>query len=170
MSMCLTSCGDDDDDFVNNGEPNDKPTLVFDSEPYYYGKLCSVDQTKRNGMYMTITAVKNSMWQYPGHELIVHISPNTVADLRVGDVFKSGNLSIRSLRGLFEISVSTYSWNIMEGDITVTNITTHELTIRINNLRLKHNTTGAEHTISGIAVLNSGTYYNGNLLPFAECI
>lgn len=170
ISMCLTSCGDDEDDFVNNGEPNGKPTLVIDGEPYYYGELCSVDQTKRNGMYLTITAVENLMWQYPAHELTVHISPNTVADLRVGDIFKSGNLTIRDFRNVFHISLSAYSWSLMEGDITVTNITPYELTIRINNMRLKHETSGAEHTISGIAVLDSGTYYNGNLLPFAECI
>ena len=45
------------------------------------------------------------------------------------------------------------------------------MTIVINDLLLEHEVSGVKHTISGTAVLTSGTYDSkGNLLSFEDAI
>ena len=45
-----------------------------------------------------------------------------------------------------------------------------EMTIQLNNMVLRHKRSKVEHTIEGTAVLNSGVWGNGGLLPFDEAI
>ncbi len=122
-------------------------------------------------MYLNVWAVENQKVQVSGHELVAHISPNFVADLKVGDKFEEDNMSIQTFRRLTEIPLNSYRWKIIDGNITITKITDMEMTIQINNLQLKHKDTGVEHTISGVAVLNSGTYSSDTkLLSFEDAI
>lgn len=172
-ALSFTACGDDDD--TNNSGGGENPTtqqaLKVDGKSYYNGNLCNAKQTKNDGMYLTVTAVENINFQNSGKELVAHIKPNKVADLKVGDVFDTSKLSIQTFRNLSEIPVNTYMWNVVEGNISITKITDIEMTVQINNLKIKHKNSGVEHTISGIAVLNSGVYGSDKkLLSFADAV
>lgn len=169
-ALSLTACGGDDDD--NGGDKGNKvgQTLVVDGEKYY-AVNCHADQTQGMGMYLIVKAVTDAEYANNGHELVAHISPNTVADLKEGQVFDGKSIRIQTYRGLFELVANTYQWNVLSGIITIKKISKMEMTIQINNLQLEHKKTGAMHTISGTAVLDSGVYSsNGTILSFEDAI
>lgn len=176
------SCGGDDEEAKGNGNSNDNGavngddnsndtmTLTID-DVTFYSVNSSVQQTKL-GIYLTVQcATRKDVITTSGHELVMRISPNTVALLNVGDVFDSSMISVQKFRRLNEITVNNYAWNVLEGCVTIIKITEMEMTIQIDGLLLEHQRTSVQHSISGMAVLNSGVYDNdGNLLSFAEVI
>lgn len=165
-AVSFTACSGDDD----NGSGGGKKTLVVDGERYY-DVNSTAEQTKNYGMYFTINAAEDPIYPISGHELTVKISPSKVSQLREGDVFDVGELSVREFRHFTEISVNTYDWDELDGNIMIKKITSMEMTIEINDLLIEHEITGVQHTISGTAVLTSGTYdSDGNLLSFKEAI
>jgi hypothetical protein len=168
LVVCLTACGGDDN---GGGEGNKvSKTLVVDGEKYY-AVNCHADQTQGMGMYLIVKAVTDAEYTYNGHELVAHISPNTVADLKEGQVFDGKNIRIQNYRGLFELVTNTYQWNVLGGNITINKITKMEMTIQLNSLQLEHKKTGATHIISGTAVVDSGVYSsNGTLLSFEDAL
>ena len=168
FALSFVACGSSNDDDVN--PPKGQKTLKVDEESYYAVE-CSAEQTKGNGMYLHIIAATDPEIAINGHELVVHISPSKVSELNVGDVFGVDDLSVQEFRRLNEITFNSYAWNELEGDITIKRITSMEMTIQINNLSLQHKTTGVQHTISGSATLNSGTWDGkGNVLSFEDAI
>lgn len=167
-ALSFTACGSDDDDNGGSGGGNTNKTITIDGESYYCGELCTVEQTKGNGMYLQVTAVEDKMFQYKGHELMVHISPSKVAELKVGQTFDSNNISVRTFRTLTEMSTSG-RWDVVSGSIRITAIRKSEITIQINKLIVKHNPREVEHTIDGTATLTNSLHYeNGDVVPFDE--
>ncbi len=169
-ALSLTACGDDDedDDFGGGGNsPSGNKTLIIDGNSYYCGSLCTLEQTNGSGMYFTIEAVEDKVYQTKGKELKVHISPSKVSQLSVGQVFGYNNMSIRNYRGLTQMELNTYSWDAVSGDITIKSIGETQITIQINSLVVKHKNTEVEHSISGTATLkNTLRDTHGNSLPF----
>ena len=170
-ALSFTACGSDDG---GNGGGNNPPTggktLSYDGTAYY-AVGCTAEQTKGRGMYFNIVAAPNEVLAINGHQLVVHISKNKVAELKVGDVFNSENTSVQTLRGTQEIAIETYAWKITEGSITITKITDMEMTLQFTNVKVHHKTKDVEHSFNGTAVLNSGVYSsNGQLLSFADAI
>lgn len=164
----LSACGDDDDG--GSGEHIGGMTLVVDGEKYYASN-CHAEQTHGNGMYLIVNAAINAELVTSAHELTVHISPNTVADLKEGQLFDDNSMRIQYFRRISESTMNTYQWKVLSGNITINKITKMEMTIQLNSLQLKHKRTGVEHTISGMAVLDSGVYSsNGTLLSFEDAI
>ena len=164
----FAACGNDDDG--GSGEHIGGMTLVVDGEKYY-APNCHAEQTHGNGMYLIVNAATNAELVTSGHELTVHISPNIVANLKEGQVFDDNSMRIQYFRRISESSLNTYQWEVVSGNITINKITKMEMTIQFNSLQLEHKQTGVMHTISGIAVLNSGVYSsNGTLLSFEDAI
>lgn len=170
-ALSFTACSSSSDDDENGGGANSgQKTLVINGESFY-ATDCTAEQTKRNGMYLNLRATTEPVLALNGHELVVHISPSKVAELKVGDVFKTHDMSVQTFRRLNEIAVNTYEWNELEGNITIERITSMEMTIRINDLLLEHKISKVKRTISGTAVLTSGTWdSSGNLLSFNDAI
>jgi len=170
-ALSFTACGGDDG---GNGGGDNPPTggktLSYDGTAYY-AVGCTAEQTKGRGMYFNIVAAPNEVLAINGHQLVVHISKNKVAELKVGDMFNSENTSVQTLRGTQEIAIETYAWKITEGSITITKITDMEMTLQFTNVKVHHKTKDVEHSFNGTAVLNSGVYSsNGQLLSFADAI
>ena len=177
----IVGIGDSEsDNGSNNEDVNDVETseessqgqmsLKVDGESFYAAN-CTAEQTKSSGMYLNIRAVTDPEFPYNGHELTVHISPSKVAELKEGDVFGTNKMSVQSFRRFNEIEVNIYTWNDLEGDITIKKITDMEMTIEINDLQLEHKSSKVKHKISGTAVLTSGVYDSrGNLLSFKDAI
>lgn len=168
LCVAFTACGGDDDN-GGGSNPGEK-TLKIDGESFYCGDGSSVEQTKGNGMYIDIDAVTDMNYQVKGHNLIMHISPSTVAELRENQVFGVDDISIKEFRHLNEIVINSYRWRVVSGSFTIKTITPMEMTIQINQLEIIHKDTKAEHTIDGKAVLNSGVWDDKGLLPFSEAI
>ena len=172
VALSSSTCsGSSDDDEINGGNPSKgQMTMKVDGESFY-AVNCTAEQTKRNGMYLCVNAVTDPNFPLKGHELTVHISPSKVSELIEGEVFGINRLSVQEFRRPTEISVNTYDWRDLEGDITIKRITSMEMTIQINDLLLEHEITRVQHTISGTAILNSGVYDSkGNLLSFEDAI
>lgn len=170
-ALSLSACGSDDDEYGDGDSSyNGKKTLIVDGESFY-APGCSVEQTKRSGMYLHIIASTYPEYSLDGHELSLYISPSKVSELKEGDVFDSDDLLVQTFRRLNELSVNTYVWDVLEGNITIKRITSMEMTIQINKLVLEHEISGVKHTISGTAILNSGAYDSkGNRLSFEDVI
>lgn len=167
--LSFTACSSSDDEDGGNPSKGQK-TLKVDGESFY-ATNCTAEQTKRNGMYLSIIAATDPNFPINGHDLSIHISPSKVSELKEGDVFDIHQFSVQEFRRLNEISINTYDWYDLEGDITIKRITSMEMTIQINNLLLEHEISGVQHTISGTAILNSGTYDSkGNLLSFEDAV
>jgi hypothetical protein len=168
FSACSSSSSDDDDFGYesNSGEM----TLKVDGESYYCGDGSSVEQTKNSGMYIEVCAVEEMRFQMNGHDLIMRISPSRVSQLKVGQEFSGSKISVREFRHFNEIVVNAYEWEVVSGSFTIKTITSMEMTIQLNNMVLRHKRSKVEHTIEGTAVLNSGVWGNGGLLPFDEAI
>lgn len=168
FSACSSSSSDDDDFGYesNSGEM----TLKVDGESYYCGDGSSVEQTKNSGMYIEVCAVEEMRFQMNGHDLIMRISPSRVSQLKVGQEFSGSQISVREFRHFNEIVVNAYEWEVVSGYFTIKTITSMEMTIQLNNMVLRHKRSKVEHTIEGTAVLNSGVWGNGGLLPFDEAI
>ena len=172
LALCSSTCSgsSDDEDDYGVGTSQGVKTLYVDDEAYYAAN-CTAEQTKSSGMYLNIRAVTDPEFPYNGHELTVHISPSKVAELKEGDVFGTNKMSVQSFRRFNEIEVNIYTWNDLEGDITIKKITDMEMTIEINDLQLEHKSSKVKHKISGTAVLTSGVYDSrGNLLSFKDAI
>ena len=173
-ALCFNACGGGDDDNNGGNSSNDEGykesmTLLVDGGKYYAAD-CSAQQTKGNGMYLIIHAVTNAEYPWNGKELIAHISPNKVADLTEGQVFKDNSIKIQKYRGLSEIEIDTYNWKVITGTITIKKITKMEMTIEIN-MQIEHKNSSVKHTICGTAVLDSGVYNSNNtLLSFEDAI
>ena len=169
-ALSLTACGggDEDDDFGGgSNSPSGNKTLIIDGNSYYCGSLCTLEQTNGSGMYFTIEAVEDKVYQTKGKELKVHISPSKVSQLSVGQVFSYDDMSIRNYRGLTQMELNAYSWDAVSGDITIKSIGKTQITIQINSLVVKHENTEVEHSISGTATLYNSLFdSNGNVLPF----
>ena len=169
-ALCSVACSSSDDEEVGGGSNKGQKTLKVDGESFYAVE-CMAEQTRNRGMYLDIMAANDPEFAVSGHELIVHISPSKVSELKEGDVFDTDQLSVQFFRRLNELSVNSYVWNELEGNITIKRITSMEMTIVINDLLLEHEVSGVKHTISGTAVLTSGTYDSkGNLLSFEDAI
>ena len=169
-ALGFTACGGDDEDEIGGVPNKGQMSLKIDDEPFY-ATNCTAEQTRSNGMYLNIRATTDPEYSYNGHELIVHISPSKVAELKEGDVFGTDKMSVQSFNRFNVIEVNTYTWNDLEGDITIKKITDMEMTIVINDLLLEHKSSKVKHTISGTAVLTSGVYDSkGNLLSFKDAI
>lgn len=169
--VSLSACSSDDDEEGGNtgSTASGQQTLTIDGKSYYYGTLCFAEQTRNNGMYLHVTAIEDREFELQGHDLSLHIAPNKVSDLQVGDTFAEGNMSVQTFRSLTELTSGTYMWNIVEGEVTVTKITSMELTIHFDGLKLEHKNSHVQHTISGTAVLTSGAFDSNNKqLSFAE--
>ncbi len=167
-ALGLTACGDDEEeDEIEGNSPSGNKTLIIDGESYYCGSLCQLSQTNGSGMYLTIEAVEDRVYQMNGKELIVLISPSKVSQLSVGQIFDYDDMSIRNFRNLTQMEVNSYSWDGISGDITIKSIGETQVTIQINSLVVKHEITDVEHTISGTATLHNSLYdSNGKVLPF----
>ena len=169
-ALGFTACGGDDEDEIGGVPNKGQMSLKIDDEPFY-ATNCTAEQTRSNGMYLNIRASTEPEYCLVGHELVVHISPSKVAELKEGDVFENYNMSVQTFRRLNEIAVNSYEWEVLEGDITIKKITSMEMTIAINNLLLEHKISRVKRTIRGTAVLTSGTWdSNGNLLSFSDAI
>ena len=169
-ALSLNACSSNDDEDDDNGGGNGKKTLKVDGESYYCSDVSSVEQTQRNGMYLEVIAVTDMRFQTKGHRLVMHISPSRVAQLEVGQEFGDYKISVRDFVHLNEINVNTYMWEVISGSFVIKSITDIEMTIQFNEMVIKHKHSGVERTIEGTAVLNSGTYKDGKLLPFSESI
>lgn len=169
LSVVFTACGDDDSGDGGGSKQGEK-TIKIDGESFYCSDGSSVEQTKGNGMYIDIDAVTDMNYQVKGHNLIMHISPSTVADLKENQVFGVDDISIKEFRHLNEIVINSYRWRVVSGSFTIKTITPMEMTIQINQLEIIHKDTKVEHTIDGKAVLNSGVWDDKGLLPFSEAI
>ena len=178
-ALSFTSCGGSDDDEIGGSSQgggsdlSSQQTLTIDGQKFYYNDMgCTVDQTKSMGMYLSVVAFEQKdVPTLQGKILTMHISPNKVADLKVGDSFGVNKLSIQEYRNLTEIPLSTYRWKVVAGRVDISKITSMEMTIQIHDLKMRHKDTNVEHTISGIAVLNSGVYDSkNNLLSFEDAI
>ena len=169
LSVVFTACGDDDSGDGGGSKQGEK-TIKIDGESFNCSDGSSVEQTKGNGMYIDIDAVTDMNYQVKGHNLIMHISPSTVADLKENQVFGVDDISIKEFRHLNEIVINSYRWRVVSGSFTIKTITPMEMTIQINQLVIIHKDTKAEHTIDGKAVLNSGVWDDKGLLPFSEAI
>lgn len=175
-ALSFTSCGGSDDDEIGGSSQgggsdlSSQQTLTIDGQKFYYNAMeCTVDQTKSMGMYLSVVASEQK--EIPSKILAMHISPNKVADLKVGDSFGVNKLSIQQYRGVMHITFGTYMWEVVEGRVDISKITSMEMTIQIHDLKIRHKETNVEHTISGIAVLNSGVYDSkNNLLSFEDAI
>lgn len=166
-SLCFIACSSDDDE--SDGTSTGQKTLTIDGTSYYCGSGSSVEQTRGNGMYLEVRATEDPIFEWNGKVLIVHISPSNVSQLSVGDIFDYDDISIRNYNNVTTIELNAYSWDAIDGSIQIKDIKEKELTIQINNLVVKHESTGAEHTISGTAKLGNSVYdSNGNMLPFSE--
>ena len=167
-ALSLTACGDDDDEGDNGGNsPSGKKTLIIDGESYYCGSGSILAQTNGSGMYLTVEAVDDWIYQMSGKELTIVISPSKVSQLSVGQVFSYDDMSIRNYRGLTQMELNAYSWDAVSGDITIKSIGKTQITIQINSLVVKHENTEVEHSISGTATLYNSLFdSNGNVLPF----
>ena len=169
-ALGFTTCGGDDEEGKGNQGNNSCTTIVIDGEKYYAAN-CHAEQTHRNGMFLVVNAVTDVKFPFNGHELVAHISPCAVADLKEGQVFDSENIRIQTLRGLSEVVVNNYQWDVLSGSISIKKITKMEMTIQLNSLQLEHIRTRVKHTISGTAVLNSGVYSSGGpLLSFDDVL
>lgn len=166
-ALCLTACGGNDEDDGGDNSPSGNKTLIIDGESYYCGSGCDLAQTNGSGMYLTIQAVEDRVYQINGKELVVRISPSKVSQLSVGQVFGHEKMSIRNYRGLMQMELNAYSWDAVNGDITIISIGETQITIQINSLVVKHEITKVEHSISGTATLRNSLRDNhGNILPF----
>jgi len=171
-AFCLTACGgssDDDDDFDFGGRKGEK-TLKVDGESFYCGDGSSVEQTKRSGMYLEVEAVTDLNFQMSGHRLVMHISPSRVSQLKVGQEFDGDMISVRDFVRITEIHVNSYEWEVISGSFIIKSITDTEMAIQFNEMVVKYNYRDVKHTIEGTAVLNSGMWKDGKLLPFSEAI
>ena len=170
-ALSFTACGGDDDDF-NYGKRKGKKTLKVDGESFYCSDDSSVEQTERRGMYLQVIAVTNLDFQVSGnnHELVMHISPSRVSQLKVGQEFDGDMISVRDFRHLNDIPINHYEWEVISGSFVIKSITDMEMTIQFNKMVVKYNNRDVEHTIEGTAVLNSGMSRNDELLPFSEAI
>ena len=170
-AISITACSSNSDDDENGGGAvKGQKTLIVNDESFY-ATNCTAEQTRKNGMYLNIRASTEPEYCLVGHELVVHISPSKVAELKEGDVFENYNMSVQTFRRLNEIAVNSYEWEVLEGDISIKKITSMEMTIAINNLLLEHKISRVKRTIRGTAVLTSGTWdSNGNLLSFSDAI
>ena len=170
LTIGFISCSSEGDDEDEVNSPKANKTIVVDGESFY-AAYCSVEQTRGSGMYLIVQAVTNTEFPLSGHELIIHISPSKVADLKEGDMFGVDELSIQFFRRLNEMVANTYSWNVLEGNVTIKKINKMEMTIQIDNLYLEHKRSKVQHTISGTATLDSGTRDSkGNMLSFSDAI
>lgn len=171
-AFCLTACGgssDDDDDFDFGGRKGQK-TLKVDGELFYCGDGSSVEQTERSGMYLDVEAVTDLNFQMSGHRLVMHISPSRVSQLKVGQEFDGDMISVRNFVHITEIHVNSYEWEVISGSFVIKSITDTEMAIQFNKMVVKYNYRDVKHTIEGTAVLNSGMWKDGKLLPFSEAI
>ena len=171
IALCFTACSNDDDDNDDGG--SDKKTLIVDGESYYNGRDAStVEQTRGHGMYLTVHAAEtstSSFHQINGHILTVVIPPSRVSELNVGQVFDHDHFTVREFRGFMELDWDTYDWNIISGEIVITNIKASELTIQIKKLTIEHERTSVRHTIEGTATLRNYIMgSDGEGEPFSE--
>lgn len=163
--VSLSACSSDDDEGSSSG----RQTLTIDDKPYYYGTMCYAEQTRNSGMYLHVTAVEDREFELQGIDMSLHIALSKVSDLHVGDTFAKGNMSVQTFRNLAELTSGTYMWDIVEGEVSVTKITSMELTLHFNSLKLEHKNSHVQHTISGTAILTSGAFDSNNKqLSFAE--
>ena len=165
---CEGDDSDDGDDYY--GGKKGQKTLKVDGESYYCGDLTSVEQTQHNGMYLEVYAVTDLNFQIKGHRLVMHISPSRVSKLKVGQEFDGDNISVRNFEHLTEITVNSYQWDVISGSFVIKSITDMEMKIQFNKMVVKYRHNDVKHTIEGTAVLNSGTWKDGKLLPFSEAI
>lgn len=169
IALSSASCGSDNEEDNGSDISKGKKTLSIDGESYYCGSSSSVEQTKGSGMYLTVFASDNASFEWNGKKLVVHISPSKVAQLHIGDIFDYNSISVRNYNNVSTIELNSYSWDAIDGDITIKDIKEKELTIQINKLTVKHENTGVEHTIDGTATLHNSLYDSmGNMLPFSE--
>ena len=169
-ALGFTACSSSSDDDEGGNPSKGQKTLIVDGESFY-ATNCTAHQTKGNGLYLSIIAATDPDFPVKGHDLSIRISSlSKVSELKEGDVFDIHKFSVREFRRLNEISVNSYDWRELEGNITIKRITSMEMTIQINNLLLEHEISGVQHTISGTAILDSGTYSKGNLLSFEDAI
>lgn len=167
LSACSSNSSDDD---FGSGSSKGEKTLIVDGESFYDFNS-TAEQTKRNGMYLNINASTDPNYILQGHMLTVRISLSKVSELKEGDVFGVSELTVREFQRPTEISVNSYDWNELKGDITIIRITSMEMTIQINDLQIEHKISKVQHTISGKAILCSGVYDSrGNLLSFEDAI
>ena len=158
-ALGITACSSDDD----SDGGNSKKTLIINGQSYY-GHGDVTENSSRGGMRLTVEALENEKFYFNGHELTIEVSPSKVTELSVGQVFESP--TIRNYRGLNEIDVVEYDWDVVNGDILVKGITAKELTIQFNKLTIKHERTGVEYTFEGTATLHNSIYANGSWKPF----
>lgn len=168
-ALSFTACSSDDDDNNGSGE-NTSKTIIIDGESYYCGDGSHVNQSNYyGGMYLTVTAVEDKLLQVHGHELVFRIPPTKVSDLTVGQVFDYDDITIRTFRAITEMSVNSYNWDAISGEVLIKDIKEKEITIQIKKLTIKAERTGVERKIEGTATLRNCVYdSNGNLLPFSE--
>lgn len=139
-------------------------TITIDGEPYFSTQWSSAEQSRRYGMYLHIRAAPTIIPYKPSsyRELTINIGTSYVSELTVGEVFTP-------MRGSSASYNSNSNWIIVEGSITIMEITDYYLTVKLDNIKIKRNNQNLEHTISGIAVLHSGTWNaNIDLLSFKE--
>ena len=164
VALGFTACGNNDDDDNSSGG-NSKKTLIINGKPYYCGDGCTVtENSSRGGMRLKVIAVEDAVFQLKGSELVIEVSPSKVAELSVGQVFDAP--IIRNYRGINELDVVEYDWDVVDGDILVKHITEKELTIQLNKLTIKHERTGVEYTFEGTAPLHNSLWVNGDYKPF----
>ena len=163
-ALGVTACDSDDDNENNGGK-----TITIDGKAYYcYTDGSYVTQRKSGGMSLGVIAMENKMNVLNHHELLVIIPPSRVSELSVGQVFDTEDITVHTFNVLV-IGDIPYSWDAIDGNIVIKDIKEAELSIQINNLVVKHNSTGIEHTIAGTATLiNSRFDSKGNILPFSE--
>lgn len=164
-ALGITACSSDDD----SDGGNSKKTLIINGQSYYYGNGCTVEQSDYyGGMYLTVEAVEDINWPVNGEELVFRIPYGKVSELSVGQVFTYNDITIRTFRGLMELTVNSYNWDALSGEVVIKDIKATELTIQINDLTIESQR-GAVYKIEGSATLRNCIHdSNGNIKPFSE--
>lgn len=156
MAACVFVSCSDDDDFESNdniwGIPNVGKTLIIQDEAYY--GTGSITPTYGDGIYFDVEAIENLNSPYNGKYLSIHLSEDeasTISKLYEGKTLEY--IYVREYRDLNSIVLNN-SWEILSGDVTVTEITDETVTININDLVIEHyERPGNTVTISGPAIL-----------------
>ena len=162
---------EDVDDVETSEESSQGQMSLMVDDKSFYAVNCTAEQTRSGGMYLHIRTAEDPEFPYFGRELIVHISPSKVAELKEGDVFGANKLNVESFKSADLIIINGTKWNELEGNITIKKITDMEMTIVINDLQIENDSSKVKHTIRGTAVLTSGVYDSkGNLLSFKNAI